>query len=89
MSNKEALKKAAAIARIKLTPQEEERLVTEIDEALKVFSKIDGFREYAEEPKFGGEQKLRKDEVEKCDNDPFSNSKLVKNRKFIGPRLVD
>lgn len=89
MDNKIALKKAAAIARIKLSQQEEERLVSEIDEALKVFSKIDEFKGYVEEPKFTCERKLRVDSVKKCDIDPFSNSKLIKNRKFIGPKLVD
>ena len=87
--NRESLRKAAEIARIRLTPQESERLVGEIDEVLRVFSKIDGFKEYVEEPKLSSERKMRKDNVEKSDSDPFSNSKFVKNRKFIGPRLVD
>ncbi|MBS3067887.1 hypothetical protein J4450_04245 [Candidatus Micrarchaeota archaeon] len=89
MDHRESLKKAAAIARIKLSAQEEERLVSEIDEALKVFSKIDAFKDYVEEPKFTGARKLRSDSIKKCDIDPFSNSKLIKNRKFIGPKLVD
>ena len=87
--NRDSLLKAAAIARIKLTPQEADKLVGEIDEALRVFSKIDEFKEYVEEPKMLGERKMRADKIEKCDSDPFSNSKLVRNRKFIGPRLVD
>lgn len=89
MDNTESLKKAAEIARIRLSPKEIDRLVVEIDEALQVFSKIDDFKEYIEEPKFTGVRKLRADSVKKCDIDPFSNSKLIKNRKFIGPKLVD
>lgn len=89
MDNRESLKKAAEIARIKLSKDESDRLVSEIDEVLKVFSKIDEFKGYAEEPKRMTERKMRKDKIEKSGIDPFSNSKLVKERKFIGPRLVE
>ncbi len=89
MSNTESLKKAAKIARIQLSQQEEERLVSEIDEVLKVFCKIDEFNVYPKEPKLAIERKFRKDKIEKCNIDPFSNSKFLKNRKFIGPKLVD
>lgn len=85
----DALQKAAAMAKIHLTTDEASRLIGEIAEVLAVFSKIDGFKEYVEEPKTAGERKRREDQTEKCTIDPFSNSTLVKNKKFIGPRLVE
>ncbi|HLC69127.1 MAG TPA: hypothetical protein VJH24_04775 [Candidatus Bilamarchaeaceae archaeon] len=89
MDNRDALKKAAAIAKIHLTASEEKRLVGEIDDVLTVFSKIDAFNEPVQESPLPISRPLRKDTVQASDIDPFSNTKLVKNRKFIGPRLVD
>ena len=89
VENRQALLKAAYIARIKLSSHEEERLVSEIDEILGVFSKIDEFKGYPEELKTTTERQMRNDKIVKCDIDPFSNSRLIKERKFIGPRLVD
>ena len=86
MSN---LMKAAEIAKIKLSAQETEKLVKEIDEVLKVFSKIDEFKDYVEEPRLTSERKMRSDAAKKSGIDPFSNSKLKKDGKFVGPRLVD
>lgn len=88
-NNKTALLKAAAIAKINLTQQESNKLVAEIDEILRVFSKIDEFKETVEGEKPAVSQSMRKDKIEKSNDNPFSNSKLVKNRKFIGPRLVE
>ena len=87
--NEEALLKAVAIAKIKLSSHEKERLVSEIDEVLKVFSKIDKLKFSVPLPVTIKERKLRRDKVEKSSIDPFSNSKLVRDRKFIGPKLVD
>ena len=87
--NKIALLKAAQIARIKLSSQEENKLVSEIDEILKVFSKIDQFKETVEKEKPAIERHMREDKAKKSGINPFSNSKLVKNKKFLGPRLVD
>lgn len=87
--NKEALLKAAANAKINLTEHEASKLVGEIDEVLKVFSKIDEFKDYSEPRAPSPERKMRDDKVEKSALDPFSNSKLVRDRKFLGPKLVD
>ncbi len=87
--HKSAIRKAAKIARITLTNEEETRLVGEIDDVLQVFSKIDEFSEHVAEPVVAKERQLREDTSEKCSIDPFSNTKLVENRKFKAPKLVD
>ncbi|MDO8553335.1 MAG: hypothetical protein Q7S22_00880 [Candidatus Micrarchaeota archaeon] len=89
IDNKIALRKAAKIARITLTNEEEERLVGEIDEVLQVFSKVDEFNESVEESKPVTERSFREDKSEKHIIDPFSNTKLVENKKFKAPKLVD
>lgn len=88
-NNRASLLKAAAIARINLTKDEQDKLVSEIDEVLQVFSRIDQFNEYVEEPRHSIKRKLRDDKSEKCRSSPFSNSNLIENKKFKGPKLVD
>ena len=85
----DSLLKAAKNARLNLTPKEEQKLVADLEEILDAFSKIDQFRDYSEEPKPEAQRKMREDKIEKSSIDPFSNSKLVRDRKFIGPKLVD
>ncbi len=89
MQNTDALKKAAAIAKIHLTEKEMHVLLGEIDEILQAFSKIDSFNEAVGDKAFIDNRKLRKDVSKKSDIDPFGNTKLIKNGKFLGPRLVD
>lgn len=89
IDNKQALLKAAKIARINLTETEQHKLVSEIDEVLQVFSRIDKFTGYVGEEKSITEREVREDRVEIRSEDPFSNSKLVEKKKFVAPRLVD
>lgn len=89
MSDKDALLKAAEIAKIKLSEQAASQLIREIDEVLGVFSKIDEFQVSVTEETLNISRPLRKDKEKKCKIDPFSNTNLIEKRKFIGPRLVD
>jgi len=87
-SYREDLLKAAGIARIKLSESEVAGLVPEVEEALKVFEKIDSFGDEVPEPAPEARQ-MRADTVRKSHVDTFSNSKFVRNKKFIAPKLVD
>ena len=87
--SRQSLIKAAEIAQIRLTENETDRLVSEIEEVLLVFSKIDKFEDYVKNTDELSEREFRRDLPLKSGIDPFSNSSLVKERKFVGPRLID
>ncbi len=84
------IRKAADIAKIDLDAKEAEELVNELSAVLDSFSKIDSYGDNEAKPKtIAQERPLRKDKTIKSAIDPFSNTKLVEERKFKGPRLVD
>jgi Asp-tRNA(Asn)/Glu-tRNA(Gln) amidotransferase C subunit len=82
------LLKAASIAKIRLSDEETAKLVPEIEEALKVFEKIDAFKDAVDEERIGSRH-LREDKAVKSAVDTLSNSKFIRDRKFIAPKLVD
>lgn len=81
--------KAAENARIHLQAEEADLLVGEIEEILRIFDKIDAFREPVKSVPPRSGWILRSDKVYPSPIDPFGNSRFILNRKFIGPRLVD
>ncbi|MEK6981507.1 MAG: Asp-tRNA(Asn)/Glu-tRNA(Gln) amidotransferase subunit GatC [Candidatus Micrarchaeota archaeon] len=90
--HKEALLKAAANAKIRLTTEEVRILVPQLEEILTAFNKMDEIDVTNVEPTVNvirQSRELRDDIWEQKHFDSFSNAKFVKNKKFIGPKLVD
>ena len=88
----EEIGKVARQAKLKLSEGEARKLAGEIQEILRMFDEMDDERvdglEPTVHPAKAGER-LRDDEVVETRWDPFCCSRLVQDRQFVGPRLVD
>lgn len=91
-NHKEALLKAAVNAKIRLTQEEIQILVPQLEEILTAFNKMDEIDVTNLKPTvtvIRQNRELREDIAEQKHFDSFGNSKFVKNKKFIGPKLVE
>ena len=89
---RDALLKAALNARIKLTEEEISLMMPQLENVLKAFNKMDETDTGKTEPTIQvitQIKELRQDKPEEKNFDGFSNTKAIKNKKFIGPKLVD
>ena len=91
--DKELIENVAALARLKLTAEEEKEFLKDFKEILSAFSKIDEVDTKDEEPAFQAveiKDRLRDDSVEKSlsQEEALSNTKHKKDGYFKGPRAI-
>ena len=91
--DKELIRNVASLARLKLTPKEEEKFVDDFKEILKAFSVLDDIDTKEFEGAFHAielKNRLREDLVEDSlsQEEALSNTKHKKDGYFKGPRAI-
>mgnify|MGYP001596619107 FL=1 len=89
--DKKILLDVANNARIRLTKKEEEELLPELNEILKIFSKLNEVNTNKIEPSFQPldvKNVFREDKVENCKEDVLDNVKNKEDRYFKGPKVL-
>ena len=89
--DKKILLDVANNARIRLTKKEEEVLLPELNEILKIFSKLNEVNTNKIEPSFQPldvKNVFREDKVENCKEDVLDNVKNKEDRYFKGPKVL-
>ncbi|MBI2106783.1 Asp-tRNA(Asn)/Glu-tRNA(Gln) amidotransferase subunit GatC [Candidatus Woesearchaeota archaeon] len=89
--DKKILSAVANNARIKLNKKEEEELLPQLNEILKIFSQLQGVNTKDVEPSFQPLQVknvFREDKVESCKEDVLANVKNKEDRYFKGPKAL-
>ena len=93
MATKDALAKAAELARLKLSEQELAQFSKEAEEILKMFSRVDKIDTKDVEPAYQPIETTnvwREDKTTKClsQKDALSNTQHKENGYFKGPKTV-
>ena len=89
--DKKILQSVANNARIKLNKGEEEELLDQLNDVLKIFSKLSEVNTDKIEPSFQPievKNVFREDRVEICKEDVLSNTKNKENNYFKGPKAL-
>ena len=89
--DKKILQSVANNARIKLNKKEEEELLDQLNDVLKIFSKLSEVNTDKIEPSFQPievKNVFREDRVEICKEDVLSNTKNKENNYFKGPKAL-
>jgi aspartyl/glutamyl-tRNA(Asn/Gln) amidotransferase C subunit len=89
---REKLEKICSQAMLSFSKEEFERFVVEAKKILELFNEIEQLNLEEEKSLFLHERqaKLREDEEKKFEWNPFENAnkELVKENKFVGPKIV-
>lgn len=89
--DKKILLDVANNARINLSKKEEEELLIQLNDVLKIFSKLKIVNTDKVEPSFQpieAKNVFREDKVEICKENVLSNVKNKENRYFKGPKAI-
>lgn len=89
--DKKILQSVANNARIKLNKKEEEELLDQLNDVLKIFSKLNDVNTDKTEPSFQPievKNVFREDKIESCKEDVLSNVKNKENNYFKGPKVL-
>ena len=89
--DRKILENVASNARLKLTKKEENELLSQLNEVLEIFSKLDKVNTDKIKPSFQPievKNIFRDDIVEKCNEDMLSNTKNKEDGYFKGPKAI-
>ena len=89
--DKKTLNEVANNARLKLTKKEEDELLPQLNDVLKMFSKLNEVNTDKVEPSFQPievKNVFREDKVETCKEDVLANVKNKEDRYFKGPKAI-